>query len=321
MVNIYVDGNLGLPVFRGPYIQSDAQIAALLFSADYDQLTKLCYQYLIAPSNGKTIYVPVLPSVLVVYADMFVSSLDERDKQVGRIRETEVSFWVLTAAMQKVGPVLVPKRLAWFVPSLLVDESNAIATGREVFGFNKLMAQIHKPQTVQSPNFAVDVLGFKTFDPDSVAQMERLLEVSPFDKTSLNETSPTWESWDQAKSEIDQELLKNIESAPKNKIIEYAAKLVNNRIPLVFLKQFRDVTNTQQACYQAIVEAPIRVKRFHQGGFLSDKSILNLNPLDSHPLARTLGLKLEDGRQRSAAGLWMKVDFTLEEGREVWRAG
>jgi hypothetical protein len=59
-----------------------------------------------------------------------------------------------------------------------VNEGNSIATGREVYGFNKQAGEFSKPQEIYSPRFTADVLGFKQFAPDAIAQKERLLEVS-----------------------------------------------------------------------------------------------------------------------------------------------
>ena len=87
----------------------------------------------------------------------------------------------------------------------------------------------------------------------------------------------------------------------------------------MFLKQFRDAADTKKASYQAIIEAPIKVKEFRQGGFLPGKHTLRVNHLDSHPLARALGLRLEDGEQRSIVGFWANVDFVIGKGKEVWR--
>jgi len=319
MINKYVDGDIGLPVFRGPYLQQDAHLAAFLFSADLDRLRALCFKNLIAPGDRQIIYLPLLSNVMVVFADMFVSSLDERDQKVGRIPETEVGFWVLTVAMRKVGPAYVPHHLAWFLPYLFVDESNAIATGREVYGFNKLMGRFHKPQHIQTPQFSVDVLGFKKFSPEAEGIIERLLEIRRTDDAG-DGLSETWESWENAKTAVDQELLKGIGTAPKRILVELGTRLINASIPIVFLKQFRDVSDTQQACYQAIVEAPIKIKRFDQGGFLSGRYTMSLNHLESHPLAQTLGLRLINRELRSTAGIWMKVDFMLGEGAEVWKA-
>jgi hypothetical protein len=113
----YVDGGFGLPVFRSPHAQQDAQLAAFFFDANQQQLTALCNQYLNFPTNGHTKYLPLLSKVVVLFAEMFVASRDERDSQVGRLPETEVSFWIPTMALRSVGGVFVPDHLAWFVTS------------------------------------------------------------------------------------------------------------------------------------------------------------------------------------------------------------
>ncbi|HEX2995117.1 MAG TPA: hypothetical protein VHP14_09835, partial [Anaerolineales bacterium] len=154
---IYRDAESGFPVFRGPYLQKDAGLAAFLFSADLAALTALCDQTLNAVPNSPFEYVPLMSSLLVIYADMLVSSLDERDVRVGLIPETEAGFWLLTVAMQKTATGTVPHHLAWFIPYLFVDEGNTIATGREVYGFNKQAAVFAKAQEIQTPQFNADV--------------------------------------------------------------------------------------------------------------------------------------------------------------------
>lgn len=320
MTKKYVDNGIGLPVFRGPYLQQDANLAAFLFRADYERLTLLCYKHLVDPSDKETVYIPLLPNVMVLFADMLVSSLDNREKNIGRIPETEISFWVLTVAMRKAAGVLVPHHLAWFLPALFVDESNSITTGREVYGFNKLFANIQKPQHIQKPKFSADVLGFEKFDPSAVAKSEPLLRLSPVDKTEPAETARDWENWEQASTEIDKELLKNIKPDQKNLLVNFGSRLVNAAVPLVFLRQLRDTANTSEAGYQEILEAPITIKKFHAGGFLPGKYQLEVKQLASHPLAEQLGLKLTNGSQKSLAALWMKVDFVLGAGKTIWRA-
>ena len=316
----YVDSGIGLPVFRGPYLQQDTEMAVLFFHADADQLAALCDRYLTAPSEGQTKYVPLLPQVAVVLAEMQATSGDERDRQVGRLPETEVSFWILTLAMKKVGGVFVPDHLAWFLPFLFVDESNVIATGREVYGFNKQAGQIQKPAAIQRPEFSLDVLGVREFKLEATGKLERLLDMRQVDRAVGEEPSGMWHSWENARTAITPEILKILAADAKNKAAEIATLLVTHQMRLVFLKQFRDVVNTQQACYQAIVEAPLMVQTFRQGGFLTGKFAMSVNRLDSHPLAEALGLRLENGEQQSALGLWMKLDFMLGEGIEIWKA-
>ncbi len=321
----YVDGGCGLPVFRGPHAQQDAQLAAFFFDADSQQLTALCNQYLNFPTNGHTRYLPLLPKVVVLFADMFVASRDERDGQVGRFPQTEVSFWIPTVAMRSVGGLFVPDHLAWFVPQLFVDESNSIATGREVYGFNKQAAHFEKPASIRHPVFAVDVLGVKHFTPQATGQHERLLEIRRIGDARtgdapVDERPPMWQSWDDAQADVLPQLLKTVAADTKNKLVEITTMLITHQMRLVFLKQFRDITDTRLACYQAIVEAPLSLLQFQQGGSLSGDYVLHINPLDSHPIAQTLGLRLEHDEQRASIGLWMKLDFLLGAGTEIWKA-
>jgi hypothetical protein len=306
----YIDGEPAFPVVRGPYLQKNAQLAALLFPADLAALSALCDQTLNSVPNTPFEYIPLMSNLLVVYADMLVSSLDERDARVGSIPETEIGFWLLTAAMQKTATGTVPHHLAWFLPYLFVDESNSIATGREVYGFNKQAATFTKAQDVQSPQFSADILGFQRFGPESIAQKERLLEVhSPAPQTSQSQ----WSDWESAKADLAGMLLPQVRGDLGDGLVAFVAKTALQNIPLVFLKQFRHAAEPQKACYQAIVEAPLQIQTFQAGGFFSQPHEMNLRSLDSHPLAQKLGLK--EG-QSAGAGAWLKVDFTLGLGTE-----
>ncbi len=217
-------------------------------------------------------------------------------------------FLALTPPSFADGPV---ERLRWFLPYLLVDESNSIATGREVYGFNKQAGEFHKPQNITFPQFTADVLGFKQFDPASIAQKERLLELN---SSSAESIQSKWNDWNSAKSEFMGSLLGNIRPDLAGGIVEFAARAITDNIPLVFLKQFRHGSNSKKACYKVIVEAPLKVKEFYGGGLFSQPRKLTINHLDSHPFARKLGLKDE---QTSMLSAWMKVDFVLDHGVEL----
>ena len=307
----YADNGAGFPVFRGPYLQKDARLAAFFFNTDAERLTTLCNQTLNVSRSFEYKYVPMTSNLMLVFADMLVSSRDERDVQVGLIPETEVSFWVLTVAMQKTLGGYMPHHLAWFLPYLFVDEGNAIATGREVFGFNKLAAQFQKPEKIQSPEFTADVVGFKEFGADFIAQRERLLELR-----ASSSADPTRSSdLDSIKKGMAAELFKNIRTNLGGGMVEFASRFINEHVPLVFLKQFRDAQNTRKACYQRLIEAPLKVETFFEGGIFLKPYTLNITSLASHLLAQNLGLK--GAEQRSTLGMWMQVDFVLGNGVEV----
>jgi hypothetical protein len=229
---------------------------------------------------------------------------------VGSIPETEVSFWVLTVAMKKTRGGYLPHHLAWYLPYLLVDESNAIATGREVYGFNKLGAYIQKPESVQRPEFSVEVLGFKGFGADKIAQREPLLSLRAPSAAGPMRAS----GLESLKNKFTGELFRNINTGLGDAPLEFAARLLNEHIPLVFLKQFRDAQDPHKACYQSLIEAPLKVERFYEGGLFPEAYTLRLTDLASHPLVHSLGLKT--GGQTSTLGAWMRVDFILGNGVE-----
>jgi hypothetical protein len=307
----YSDNGTGFPVFRGPYFQKDARLAAFFFHSDTERLTILCDRTLNVSRSFEYKYVPISSSLMLIFADMLVSSRDERDAQVGFIPETEVGFWVLTVAMKKTRGGHIPHHLAWYLPYLLVDEGNAIATGREVFGFNKLAAQFQKPEKIQRPEFTADVLGFKEFGADSIAQRERLLALSASSAIDLTRSSDL----DSIKNKIVDELFKNMHTGLGGGLVEFAARFINDHIPLVFLKQFRDAQNTHKACYQRLIEAPLKLEMFYEGGLFPEAYTLRIADVASHPLAQNLGLKEAD--RKSTLGAWMRVDFVLGNGVEL----
>jgi hypothetical protein len=307
----YADNGTGFPVFRGPYLQKDARLAAFIFHADTERLTALCDQTLNISSSFAYKYVPISSSLMLIFADMLVSSRDARDAQVGLIPETEVSFWVLTVAMKKTRGGYLPHHLAWYLPYLLVDESQAIATGREVYGFNKLAAQFHAPENIQRPEFSAEVLGFKEFGADKIAQREPLLALSAPSAVDSARSSDL----NAIKNKMVEELFRNMRTGLGDGLIEFAARFINQHVPLVFLKQFRDAQNTHKACYQRLVEAPLKVETFYEGGLFPEAYTLHIADVASHPLAQSLGLNEADSK--STLGAWMRVDFVLENGVEV----
>jgi hypothetical protein len=306
----YGDDGAGFPVFRPPYLQRDVNFAAFSFPADATALTVLCDRSLNSQHSFPYTYVPLTSNVLLVYADMLVSSMDERDAQVGSIPETEVSFWVLTIAMQNVGGQTIPHHLAWFVPYLFVNEGNSIATGREVHGFNKQAGVITKPVDVQNPQFSVDVLGITKFDPASVAQNERLLELQLL---SSGPPAASWNKLEAARVAMVAPLLHDIRPEWEDDVVKFATTAFTEVIPLVLQKHFRHAGDGQRAVYRSIVEAPLQVETFREGGPLGQAATLTIRALDSHPIMRMLGLKHEQNATFSA---WMKLDFILGLGEE-----
>jgi hypothetical protein len=204
--------------------------------------------------------------------------------------------------------------VACFLPYIFLDNPQAIATGREVYGLPKMLARFDKTVATQQPEFAMDVWGFEHLQTET--KLQRLLEVRQKDAGEAQ--ARPWSSWDEARAALIRLLLGDAEISTGEGMFD----LQTLQIPLVFLKQFRDVADTRRACYQALVEAPARVQQFHGGGMLEGAYELTFSPLASHPLAQSLGLAVDQrGTIQALAHFWLHLDFTLELGSEVWRAG
>ena len=68
-----------------------------------------------------------------------------------------------------------------------------------------------------------------------------------------------------------------------------AAQLNAHTVPMLFLKQFRDITYADRACFQAILEADFGLKNATEGSFATGYQ-LYLENIDSVPIGRELGI-------------------------------
>jgi hypothetical protein len=317
---LYVDDGLGWPVFRGPYVQRQANIAALVLDAGSGALRQLCERCLNAPAGGQVYYAPLAPYVLLLFADMTISSLDARDRELGWMCEAELSFWLPTLAHRRLGGVWAPDHIAWFLPYLFVDNPYAIATGREVYGFPKTFGCFKRPASINKPELSLDVWGFERFGPEAEGKLQRLLEIRQAGETNAEDQS-SLDSWDELRTRLEKVLGVGAGSLTPTP----SSDLPGLDVPLVFLKQFRAAAGTRRACYQAIVETRARVQAFRKGGMLKGTYQVDFSRLESHPLPQVLGLDGGSGQAggqsvAARAALWLDLDFSLEEGVELWRA-
>jgi hypothetical protein len=90
-------------------------------------------------------------------------------------------------------------------------------------------------------------------------------------------------------------------------------------VPMVYLKQFRDIADGRKACYQAIVESPNQMTAFHGAGFLHGDWELAIEQFASVKLIDHLGLKVTDGKVISAFHFWVQMAFTAQPGQVIYR--
>lgn len=309
---LFVDRG-GELVFVPPFIADNVQQYSFLIDADINALQGICDKYLNGPL-GENRFAPggsfmmlsccALPSLRCTtppYSNM------------GWFAEQEIAFWMLI--IDKVS-----KRMFWMLPYIWVDNDYAFAMGRELYGFPKGIGTVTLPTSPDNPDlFAIDTLVLKKFSPDTKGEVVRLVEVKKVPGQSAAHTiiDDTWNSIEDFFKEIITIADDGLSFLGNAKLIADSLEdLFQMQIPMVFLKEFRDVTDPSQASFQAIVETQAKSNKFHGGKILMDAYDINIELCDSHPIRADLGLA-PSGPIRSKLSFWVSYDFEIGIGTQT----
>lgn len=322
--------------FLQPYDIKGTNLYGFVLESSLHQLQKLCDKYLNNIASGQVEYRPATNYLILTFGTIdSLASREKPDRDRGYIDEQEVVIWVLTMVGKQCGPVFKIDRFAWFVPYIFVSNSPALVSGREVYGIPKEIGgfQIPPINQFQKP-FSLHTYTWKTLTAQTEAKWEQLIRVSSKNVESESQLPKTWASYSEAVTNITQLLFENdgiIEIPGLGLPLNLLNYLLNAEIPVVMLKQFRDEENGKQACYQAIVEIPMKVSRFHAGRLLSFDSLgsqfdVTFYDFASHPIVKELGLYKGSLQPEQSVNIqpklafWLNFDFTVENGTTVWKA-
>lgn len=212
----------------------------------------------------------------------------------------------------------VADRLLLMIPYIIVDTPFSMTGGRENYGFPKSFGQFVMPNDPAFVNnLAVYTMGIKKFNEAASTFVQPFVTVS-------REVDGQSSNGDSINSKVDfgkhlaQIMKPNMQSfhIDLGFLWQELKDMVNLRIPMVFLKQFRDVADASKACYQAVIEADGYLKGFHSASILSGKYEMLLNRMDTHPMDLDLGIS-----SVNQIGHAFRVDCDLyfDNGKEVWR--
>jgi hypothetical protein len=303
--------------YPAPSSFTDVSVHGFVLQGDRGKAQALVDRMLNAPCGGAVEYVAFSSHVLLTFVDVEVGRFDAYP-DVGYGTEHECDLWLPVARVKSAGGVRRVEQLAWFVPYLFVDSSAAIVSGREVYGFQKQWGWISMPtRTSPGAPFSADVQGARSPGKDSHIERIRLLELVPAGGGGPRKVRSEWASAVEAVEALRHAFgaggavtLPGLELGK-----ELLDLLLHREMPLVFLKQFREIGGGPFACYQAITEAPARIDRFH-GFHLENEWDLVLQPLASHPIGPELGVE----SQRAVLCFDAELDFSALPGRVVWKA-
>ena len=237
------------------------------------------------------------------------------DKNKGISSEKAFIAFILLADCTLHKDKWVADQLAAFIPYVLVDNPFSLVVGRETYGFPKSIGNILIPRNTEFPyNFNTETLGFRTFNEQARSyvapwiNVSKQLDKNDHDHGVLTDQNTFWKHLRHQfghaeKVDIDLKF-----------IIKELENLWHREVPLVFLKQFRDISDATKACYQSIIETHGIVTKFRGGDLLGQYDI-NISHLDTLPIETDLGLPSRTATQSSFR---VEVDMTFQAGKEIW---
>ncbi len=301
-------------VYRPPYLQSDAFLTAWFVKSSVEKQQAVLDQALNDVCGRKPYeYKAFLPHAAFVLARMGkVTSLDPRDAQRGWVPEVDVCFWILAAAY-KDGKL---DHFVWYIPYIWVDSPYTLVNGRESFGFPKSFATTKMPEGPSDRGpFYADALVLPTFTPETEVQSARIVDVEhvgPFGLEGEPLGDDRGESW--------RAIVKRLLEAAGGDVLAAEAltqELLTAKIPIVYLKQFRDCVEPTAACYQAIIESDTSIRSFGGAGFLPLGWKIRLRPYASVDVGAHLGI---DNESDVLFGFWARMNFSVDLGKVVYEA-
>lgn len=321
----YVEGGAG-QTYPQPFRLEGTRFYAFLFEADEAALRALCQRYLNDPAGGRVEYHPLAPRVLLGIADIKKIHINAPGGRRFWTPEIDAAFWVPVMAGKRFAGVYVAERLSWFLPYVFVNNAWAMAAGREIYGYPKELATITPvlaPARAEQGSavldrLTVEALAVDRYGPDAEARVREVFVLRRVDSASGGGIARFWNALQEAVEDFLGLVINSdgeVMLPGLGLMVEIFDFLVHEEYPLVFLKQFRDLSDGSRACYQAVVEAQSRILHYRSGGWLAGDYELSVAQLDSHPIVRELGLS--SAPMRALAAAYIDFDFTVENGEVV----
>jgi hypothetical protein len=344
----------GAQVWRPPYSAQQADLYGFVLQADQAAIDALLRRDLNHPSGGAVDYRCAHPNVVITFGRIDKeASLDPVDELRGFLAENEVSIWCLVADMNSPGRLLwylpyiftnseqtiatgreiygYPKQLGYFPR----DYPDGLATPGATTSVSALAIHPFSKTTKATPREMISVSrkagGAPVAGPSSMADelgifFPHPLSVNPAPFASRpprasaairHASAPP-----PALASAPARWIKGVLGALDGRALtgdssDLIADMVANPM-LVFLKQFRDISCATKACYQAVIEAPLRFDPENGSYEALDPALfeVTVHSWDSDPIAAELGIATTEVQRAFHA----RFSFEILLGTEVWRA-
>lgn len=311
---------VGLPgntVARLPYVAHGAILHAMFFKSDEKILQRACDRILNEIAGDQLRWHVALPLVLVtaMYAKKMTSE-DPIDKSKGYVEEADIGFWIGIQGGEIDKPWMW--RDYWLPIYLFVDSGAALSAGREVFGYPKLYMNYRRENIHPDDDARVEVhtQHFEKFGPEEMGSFGPIFSIEQQSETALAQSITT-------QKKVANSLRTRFTATSGSRLrtaLDYTP--YSPVLPMIFLKQFRDLTRPNTACYQAITTVDTSPLPEPEPEYkpLSHSYALRFYESDSHPIAEDLGLADGQVADTDFSPFQYKMGFKVGFGSVLWEA-
>lgn len=292
-----------------PGFLKDTEYFVFILESDHKSLQWMCDTYF-NRLIGQQVYKPVGNFVVVMFTH--VSKLSSADPDMGWLNYHDIVLWVPMVAhgLKGHGP-----RYVMYPAFMFVDNPMAMVTGRETFGYPKTMGTFTMDDA--KPEKMTPLVAYVTGkDPQTGEHIsQKLWEIIPSQRNGTPEHRFISDAAEMIKT-FGSLVFKHPRLALS---MDYAGLLAMfTGVSGLGLKQFRDAADGDCACYQAIVESPLNISKFHKGCVLAQDFVFKLYDIWTYPVHGNTGLKI--GEQPVLAAFWYIADMETPSGSVVWQS-
>ena len=295
-----------------PAVFTGAKACVFGFRADAGAMQKLVDSLLNPVGAGRVSYRVLAGFSMISFMaiEHCTSQVDAIGWQPGR----ECALWVpLLETNHERGTM----RIVFWTPYIFIDYTIGLLTGREVWGWPKVGAQIAVPGDAPGApgtgtDFVCTTTVFDTLSPQTPARNAALLTVSG------PAPVPAASQWSSGRDAV-RGLLGTVLADAEHELVD--ALIGAPVIPTVQMKQFRDSLDPSRACFQAIVDSPAQLTGFSGGGLLRASDYqLKIATCESHQIVQDLlGTAPSPGQTTVPIDIaaWVAMDFKALPGAVV----
>ncbi|MFO0674391.1 MAG: acetoacetate decarboxylase family protein [Polyangiaceae bacterium] len=212
------------------------------------------------------------------------------------------------------------ERVVWFAPVVYVDTSAAVAEGREVYGFPKLLGRVVAPRLPDDPaHFSLTGAAYQGTPIARQLRPATIFEAQRQDAAKFGAHDKSWGTLIEAITGMI-DLLKLDSGDGLWESLRERAELFTLDQRLLVLKQFRDAVDGTRACLLQAVECPITVTDFQGAGLVSGDWLVTIPRYPGLDIAEQLGIRGGTDPIKPLAIYRVKLDCRMENGIIVWSA-